>query len=68
MTQLFTARLWQEGAWIVAQCLEVDLASQGETEEAALDNLREALGLHLEPPHATATPSPGHSQARIGAT
>jgi predicted RNase H-like HicB family nuclease len=68
MTQLFTARLWQEGAWIVAQCLEVDLASQGETEEKALDNLREALELHFQPPRATATLRAGHIQARIGAT
>lgn len=36
-----------------AQCLEIDLASQGETEEEALANLREALELHFEPPVAT---------------
>jgi predicted RNase H-like HicB family nuclease len=30
------------------QCLEVDVASQGDTEEQALDNLREALELYLE--------------------
>jgi predicted RNase H-like HicB family nuclease len=33
--------------------LEVDVASQGETEEKALQNLREALELHFEPPVAT---------------
>jgi predicted RNase H-like HicB family nuclease len=33
--------------------LEIDIASQGETEEEALANLKEALELHLEPPHAT---------------
>jgi predicted RNase H-like HicB family nuclease len=34
----------------------VDIASQGKTEEEALDNLREALELHFTPPVATITP------------
>ena len=33
----------------MAQCLEVDVASQGETEEEALANLEEALELFFEP-------------------
>jgi predicted RNase H-like HicB family nuclease len=57
MTQEFTATVWQEGEWFVAQCREVDVASQGLTEEEALDNLREALELHFEPPRATIMPS-----------
>jgi hypothetical protein len=56
MKQIFTASVWQEGEWCVAQCLEVDVASQGETEEEALKNLEEALELHFEPPVATVTP------------
>ena len=56
MKQKFTASVWQEGDWFVAQCLEVDVASQGATEQEALENLREALQLHFEPPIATATP------------
>jgi predicted RNase H-like HicB family nuclease len=44
----FTAALRREGTWYVAQCLEVDVASQGETIEEALHNLREALELHFE--------------------
>jgi predicted RNase H-like HicB family nuclease len=56
MKQTFTASLWQEGNWFVAQYLEVDIASQGETEEEALLNLSEALSLHFEPPVATITP------------
>ncbi|MEK8020783.1 MAG: type II toxin-antitoxin system HicB family antitoxin [Candidatus Parabeggiatoa sp.] len=51
----FTVRLWQEGDWIIAQCVEIDIASQGKTEQEALDNLREALELHFEPPCATIT-------------
>lgn len=50
MRQAFAVSLWQEGEWFVAQCLEVDVASQGETEDAALSNLREALELYFEPP------------------
>jgi len=44
----FAATVWREGNWYVSQCLEIDIASQGETEEEALDNLKEALELHFE--------------------
>ena len=57
MKRTFTANLWQEGEWFIAQCLEVDVASQGETEDEALSNLREALELHFEPPTATIAPT-----------
>ena len=40
----------------VAQALEVDVASQGETTDVALANLREALELCFEPPVPTAIP------------
>jgi predicted RNase H-like HicB family nuclease len=40
----------------VAQCLEVDVASQGATEDEALANLREALELYFEPPTPTLKP------------
>jgi len=43
-----TATVMHEGKWYVAQCLEIDVASQGETIEQALANLREALELRLE--------------------
>ena len=56
MKRTFSANIWKEGPWCIAQCLEVDVASQGETEEEALANLREALELHFEPPCATAAP------------
>jgi predicted RNase H-like HicB family nuclease len=56
MKQQFTASIWQEDEWFVAQCLEVDVASQGETEDEALANLAEALELHFEPPTATELP------------
>ena len=40
MMRTFTASVWQEGEWYAAQALEVDVASQGESEKEALDNLR----------------------------
>jgi len=56
MKQTFTASVWKEGGWYVAQCLQVDVASQGKTEEDALKNLSEALRLHFTPPIATILP------------
>jgi predicted RNase H-like HicB family nuclease len=56
MKQKFTASIWQEDIWVVAQCIEVDVASQGHTEDEALENLRDALELHFTPPVATLTP------------
>jgi predicted RNase H-like HicB family nuclease len=56
MKRLFAALVWREGHWHVSQCLEVDVASQGETEEEALANLKEALELHFEPPRAAGPP------------
>ena len=59
MKKRFTASIGREGEWYVAQCLEVDVASQGETEQEALANLAEALRLHFMPLVPTATPSTG---------
>jgi len=59
--------VWREGAWFVSQCLEVDVASQGETEEEALANLREALELHFEPPQATRLPKLRTIEVEVGA-
>ena len=43
-----TAAVTNEDGGFVAQCLEVDVASQGESFEEALANLREALELYFE--------------------
>ena len=56
MRRMLTASLAEEDGWYVAQCLEVDVASQGETEAEALTNLQEALRLHFTPPAATEFP------------
>lgn len=42
-----------EGKWFVAQCLDVDVASQGASEAEAIENLKDALELHFSPPLAT---------------
>jgi len=44
----FTALLQREGNGYVALCPELDVASQGDTIEQALQNLREATELFLE--------------------
>lgn len=67
MKKTFTASVWQEGEWFIAQCIEVDVASQGETEEAALENLRDALQLHFTPPVATITPRIRHLEIEVAA-
>ena len=48
MKRQFTARLWQEGGLFVSQCLEIDVASCGETEQEAIEMLQEALELYFE--------------------
>lgn len=53
MKQTFTASIWSEGEWFVAQCLDIDIASQGKSEAEELFNLGEALELHFEFPQAT---------------
>ena len=40
--------VWKEDKWYVAKALEIEVASQGKTEKAALDNLKEALALYFE--------------------
>ena len=40
--------VWQESEHFVAQCLNVDVSSFGDTKEEALSNLQEALELYFE--------------------
>ncbi|MCX7969548.1 MAG: type II toxin-antitoxin system HicB family antitoxin [Armatimonadetes bacterium] len=67
MKRTFTAVVWREGKWFVAQCLEVDVASQGRTEKEAIDNLREALELYFEEPTPTIAPKVVKVEAEIRA-
>jgi predicted RNase H-like HicB family nuclease len=45
--------IWRKGGWFVSWCREPDVSSRGQTLEEAVENLKEAIALHLEPPHAT---------------
>lgn len=65
-TQTFTASITQEDKWFIAQCLEVDVASQGKSEDEAINNLREALELYFEPPRPTVMPKIRKFEANIG--
>jgi predicted RNase H-like HicB family nuclease len=57
MRSQFTASLWREGEWVVAQCVEIDVASQGHNEDEALENLKDALILYAKEPTATIKPT-----------
>jgi predicted RNase H-like HicB family nuclease len=67
MKRTFTASITHEGDWYIAQCLEVDVASQGETAEKALANLGEALAHYFTPPVAIALPDLRPVGGEIGA-
>jgi predicted RNase H-like HicB family nuclease len=67
MRQTFSASVWREDAWYVAQCLEIDIASQGGSEEEALENLREAIELHFEPPKPDVAPRVRSVEVEVGA-
>lgn len=40
--------VWKEGNGYVSQCLNVGVASMGDTKEEAITNLQEALDLYFE--------------------
>ena len=67
-TQTFTASILQDGEWFVAQCLEIDISSQGKSEDEAVENLREALELYFKPPRPTVMPKLRKFQVNIGCT
>lgn len=43
-----TVAITHEPPWYVARCLEVEVTSQGESVEQALESLKEALELYFE--------------------
>lgn len=48
MSKTLTFKVEPEGDIYVAQCLDVDIASDGLTREEAIANLQEAMTLHVE--------------------
>ncbi len=49
--------VYEQDCAFVAQCLDVDVASEGDTEEEAVVNLREALALYFDEETPVTTPS-----------
>ena len=68
MKRVFTASVYREGTWYVAQAVDIDVASQGESVDEALANLREALELHFEPPVATQSPQMRRIEVEVAAS
>ena len=46
--KVFQTVVWKEGKYFVAQCLNVDISSFGDSKEDAIKNLDEALSLYFE--------------------
>lgn len=63
--QQMTAIIEREGDGYVALCPELDIASQGDTVEAAKNNLREALELFLETADPTEVERRRHSEVFV---
>ena len=69
MPMNLNAIVFEEDGWFVAQCLELDIASQGNTAEEAFGNLQEAVELHLqEPLHCGLQAFAGRNHAACRAT
>ena len=47
-TKNLTAIIEKEGNWYVALCPDLDIASQGDSIESSINNLREAVELFYE--------------------
>ena len=45
---IFSGVVWKESGMYVSWCPDLDIASQGETVEEALNNLKEAIELYFE--------------------
>lgn len=53
MARTLTATIWREDDGFVALCLELDIASQGDSIELARHNLKEAVSLFFETAHSS---------------
>lgn len=49
--EVFTADIWKEEEYYIAQCSELDILSQGKTIKTARDHLKEATRLFLDEEH-----------------
>ncbi len=60
-----TARIWPEDGGYVAECVELKVVSQGDTEDDALTNLGEAVEGFLESADPSEVNERMHSDLRI---
>ncbi|AGB02821.1 MULTISPECIES: type II toxin-antitoxin system HicB family antitoxin [Methanoregula] len=44
----FTVTIWEEDGVYVSKCVELEVASCGDTPKEALENIREAIDLYLK--------------------
>ncbi len=44
----FTVTIWEEDGVYVSKCVELEIASCGDTPRDALDNIREAIDIYLK--------------------
>jgi predicted RNase H-like HicB family nuclease len=65
LSKRLTAIIQAENDGFVALCPELDIASQGDTIEAARDNLREALELFFETASASEIQQRGASEVFV---
>lgn len=56
---------WEEDGAFVAQCLDVDIASEGDNQDEAIANLKEALELYFEDASGHGPPVPT-TRVRLG--
>ncbi len=66
ISMLFTVIVSREEKHYVALAPDVDIASQGETIEEALANLKEAIELYFEDDDAITPPLTGKPIIRVG--
>ena len=57
--EMITVRIRQDGNQFVSHCLDYDIASQGQTSQEAIENIKEAVSLFLE------TASPDEIKRRL---
>lgn len=65
MRKNFEVVIYQEDGGFVAQCLNVNVASEGNTEQEALANIREALELYFENENDSTQRVPNVTHARL---
>jgi len=48
MKKIIQAKIYKGEKYYVAECLDLPVVSQGKTLDETVENIREAIGLHLE--------------------